>query len=160
VQTEYRRLVAYVAVACGSLSLAEEAVQEAVARAWERSERGQEIRSWKAWVTVVALNHARSRLRRVMAERRALDRLTEERRGGEEDLEEVADLQRAMGELPFRQRQVLVLRFFLGDRVAEIASALGMSEGAVRSMLYRARRALAARLGDRSIEENEIAQRG
>lgn len=158
-RSEYGRLVAYVALACGSLSLAEDAVQEAVARAWERSERGERIRSWKAWVAVVALNLSRSRLRRSIAERRALERLTDARPRGAA-LEEVADLHRAMAELPTRQRQVLVLRFFLGDRVSEIASALEMSEGAVRSMSYRARRALAARLGEGSREEDEIAPRG
>ena len=49
--TDYPRVVAGVALACGSYPAAEDAVQEAVARAWERSGRGERIESPKAWVT-------------------------------------------------------------------------------------------------------------
>src|SRR5262249_40413881 len=41
--TQYPRLVGAVTLLCGSRALAEDAVQEAVARAWERSERGERI---------------------------------------------------------------------------------------------------------------------
>ena len=71
---DYPRLVAGVAMVAGSRPAAEDAVQEALARAWERSERGEEIESLTAWVTAVSLNLARSRLRRVVAERRARER--------------------------------------------------------------------------------------
>jgi len=46
---------------CGSMPAAEDAVQEALARAWERSERGQDIGSLPAWVTTVARNLLRDR---------------------------------------------------------------------------------------------------
>ncbi|HKZ76153.1 MAG TPA: hypothetical protein VJ259_05765, partial [Actinomycetota bacterium] len=42
---DYPRLVAGVALVAGSRPAAEDAVQEALARAWERSERGEEIES-------------------------------------------------------------------------------------------------------------------
>src|SRR5215207_6607341 len=73
--TSYPRLVAAVALASGSGPAAEDAVQEALLRAWERSERGQSIESLNAWVTTVALNLTRSGLRRVIAERKARSRL-------------------------------------------------------------------------------------
>ena len=47
----YPRLVAAVALISGSRAAAEDAVQEALARAWERSERGEQIESLPAWVT-------------------------------------------------------------------------------------------------------------
>ena len=50
----YPRVVAGLALTCDSRALAEDAVQEALVRAWERSERGEEIRSIDAWVSVVA----------------------------------------------------------------------------------------------------------
>ena len=62
--TAYPRLVTAVALVSGSRAAAEDAVQEALARAWERSERGEAIESLPAWVTRVAMNLSKSRLRR------------------------------------------------------------------------------------------------
>src|SRR5204863_7296044 len=73
--TDYPRLVAGVALMCGSRAAAEDAVQEALARAWERTERGERIESLRAWVTKVAINLVRSGFRRRMAERRAGERM-------------------------------------------------------------------------------------
>jgi DNA-directed RNA polymerase specialized sigma24 family protein len=46
--TRYRRLVAAVALVSGSRPAAEDAVQEALLRAWERSEKGEEVESLDA----------------------------------------------------------------------------------------------------------------
>jgi RNA polymerase sigma-70 factor (ECF subfamily) len=73
--TSYPRLVAAVALTSVSRPAAEDAVQEALLRAWERSEKGDEIDSLEGWVTTVALNLARSGLRRIRSERRARARL-------------------------------------------------------------------------------------
>src|SRR5438876_11667136 len=73
--TEYARRVAGVALACGSRAAAEDAVQEALARAWERSERGEQYDSLRAWVMRVAINLTRSAYRRTRAERRAREKL-------------------------------------------------------------------------------------
>ena len=54
--TSYPRLVAAVALTSGSRPAAEDAVQEALLRAWQRSEKGDEIDSLEGWVTTVALN--------------------------------------------------------------------------------------------------------
>lgn len=106
-----------VAMVAGSRPAAEDAVQEALARAWERSERGEEIDSLTAWVTVVSLNLARSRLRRVVAERRARERMGS-RAGtaapGPLDAGERIDVLRALASLPRRQREATVLRYYLG----------------------------------------------
>ena len=45
------------------------------------------------------------------------------------------------------QREVLLLRAWAGLSPAEIAAALGISQGAVRKRLYRARAEVAERLG-------------
>jgi len=136
--------VAGVALVCGSRVAAEDAVQEALARAWERSERGETISSLAAWVTTVALNNTRSGFRRARAERRARDRLrTDTRAPVPEDL---VDLSRALASLPRRQREATVLRYYLDMDVSEVASALGMAEGTAKTTLFRARRALARAL--------------
>ena len=71
VDGEYRQVVATVALVCGSVATAEDSVQEALARAWEHIARGKEIDRLPAWVTTVALNLARSQMRRWRSERRA-----------------------------------------------------------------------------------------
>ncbi|MGH2576157.1 MAG: RNA polymerase sigma factor [Actinomycetota bacterium] len=154
--TVYPRLVGGLSLVAGSRAAAEDAVQEAVARAWERSERGDEIESLTAWVTAVSLNLARSRLRRVAAERRARERMGS--RVGTaapvpSDAGERIDVLRALAALPRRQREATVLRYYLGLNVAEVASALGIHEGTAKTSLFRARQALAAALGERDIEE-------
>ncbi|MGH2529154.1 MAG: RNA polymerase sigma factor [Actinomycetota bacterium] len=153
---DYPRLVAGVALVAGSRPAAEDAVQEALARAWERAERGEEIESLTAWVTAVSLNLARSRLRRVVAERRARERMGS--RVGKtvtspSDAGERVDVLRALASLPRRQREATVLRYYLGMKVAEVASALGIHEGTAKTTLFRARQALAAALGESDMEE-------
>src|SRR5919197_1819589 len=72
---EYRRLVAGLTLLAESQAIAEEAVQEALGRAWERTERAEHIEHLVGWVAVVAANILRSALRRRLAERRARGRL-------------------------------------------------------------------------------------
>ena len=67
---DYPRIVAAVGLVAGSRAAAEDAVAEALARAWERSDRGDAIDSLPAWVTRVALNLSKSRLRRLRVEAR------------------------------------------------------------------------------------------
>lgn len=146
--TEYPRLVAAVALATDSRPAAEDAVQEALARAWERSARGEHIESLGAWVTRVAIHLARSRWRRALAERRARGRLPEGNLPPELD-EEPVDLRAALAALPRRQREAAMLCYYLGHGVRKIAGLLGVTEGTVEATLHRARGALARALRDR-----------
>lgn len=56
------------------------------------------------------------------------------------------DVVSALAALAPQQRQVCVLFYLLDRPVAEIASAMGVSEGTVKTQLHRARHTLAARL--------------
>jgi RNA polymerase sigma-70 factor (ECF subfamily) len=153
--TAYPRLVAAIALVSESRPAAEDAVQEALLRAWVRSEKGEEIESVNAWVTAVALNLSRSGLRRLRSERRAKARLREP--APVEDpapgADRSVDLDRALATLPRRQREVVVLRYYLDLDTHDVAAALGIHEGTVKSTLFRARTALAAALGVSEPEE-------
>jgi len=118
-EKDYARLVNAMTILGGSPAAAEDAVQEALGRAWELGERGGRIDSLPAWVAVVSRNLLRDRIRRALAERRA-----------------------RLAALPRRQREVAVFRYYLDLDVAEIAAALGVPEGTVKSALHRARRSL------------------
>ena len=147
---EYPRVVATVELVCGSLPTAEDAVQEAMVRAVERSRRGESIDRLAAWVTTVAMNLARSQVRRWGAERRARTRLgpTSAAPDGPGLGAEALAVREALAALPRRQREVTVLRYYGGLDVAEIAAHLGISPGNVKALLFRARHALAAALGE------------
>lgn len=54
----------------------------------------------------------------------------------------------ALAALPGRRREVLVLRFYLGLPVAEVAAMLGISQGSVKSAAARGLAALAGELGE------------
>lgn len=150
------RLVGALTLLSGSRPLAEDVVQEALARAWERSERGERIHSLTAWVTKVATNLARSRVRRLLAEHRAVARigrhqreeLAAQARSGQPLTETLIDLRRALAALPRHQREALVLHYYLGFSLREIAVVKGITEGTAKTRLYRARGSLAAKLGD------------
>jgi RNA polymerase sigma-70 factor (ECF subfamily) len=146
---EYQQVVATVQLVCGSRAEAEEAVQEALARAWEQRSRGRVLERPAAWVTTVALNQARSRLRHLRVERAARRRLVVDPRvddaaAASADAHVVRD---ALRGLPRRQREVTVLRYYAGLDVKEIATWLQTSEGNVKAMLFRARASLAEALG-------------
>ena len=146
--SEYPRLVAGLALVLGGRAAAEDAVQEALVRAWERSRRGETINSLPDWVAVVAMNLLRSRLRRIRTELRATERLAaRDQHHGTPQSEERLDLVRSLASLPRRQREALVLHYFAGLGVAEIARALRVRPGAAKSILHRGRTSLAARLG-------------
>ena len=104
------RLLGAVALVTGDLTSAEDAVQEAIVRAWERTERGDEITALHRWVAAVFLNLSRSRLRRLRVERLARPKLA-----ASSQLEgpsgERIDVVRALAALPRRQREVAVLRY-------------------------------------------------
>lgn len=66
--------------------------------------------------------------------------LTEDRR----------EVLRALARLPGRQREALVLRYYLDLSEAGIAAAMGTSRGTVKSTLSRGLAALSRAMGERS----------
>jgi RNA polymerase sigma-70 factor (ECF subfamily) len=104
-------------------------------------------RNVAAWVTVVASNRARDVHRRDAVGRRVADRMRPSCL--EDPLDQVGrdlDVIAALDSLPRRMRQVCVLHYLQDQSVREIALALGIGVGTVKTQLYRGRIALAARL--------------
>ena len=146
VREDYARIVNAVALVSGNVATAEDLVQEALARAVERPDRG--IEELANWVVAVALNLARSRWRRLVIERRASSQWQRNDVSGfSESIDARVDIERALATLPRRQREVAVLRYLLGLSTREAASVLGVGEGTVKNSLSKARTALASTLG-------------
>ncbi len=139
----YRRLVAQLYVLCGSLTEAEDAVQEAFVRAVEKPRRFGELENPEAWLRTVALNVVRSRFRRAATFQRLMKRsgpVADSVPGLSPD--HVA-LVAALRRLPWEQREVIALHHIVDLTVREIAVQLGVPEGTVKARLVRGR----ARLG-------------
>jgi RNA polymerase sigma factor (sigma-70 family) len=148
-ERDYVKVVGALGFVTGSPLVAEDCVMEALVRVCERSRRGVATpESLPAYVTTMAMNLARSGWRRRAAERRALARLDGVRATvrNEPDSDTRLDVMAAVRGLPRRQREVVVLRYYLGHDVADVARILGVTDGTVKTCLFRARNALAAAL--------------
>lgn len=146
---DYSRLVGIVAAACGSTSLAEEAVQTAFVKAIERTRRGHALERVPAWVVTVAINETRSRWRRGRVERESLARLDGRVPHDDVDRDALIALDGAVRRLPLRQQQAVVLHYLMGLDVKSIAAMLEVGEGTVKKALSRARERLAEELEER-----------
>ena len=129
---------------------AEDVVQETFIRAWKVLGTWEARAKLSTWLHRVALNLCYDRLRRrreaTMAEP---PEQTDPALGPGERLdqaERVAAIERAVAELPERQRAALVLCRFEGHTNIEAADIMQVSVDALESLLSRARRTLKARL--------------
>ncbi len=144
-RSQYREVLALVRSLVKDLATAEDLTQEAFSRALARWDSVRAHPNPEAWVRRVAINLACSRWRRLKAEAAALARLAPR----EPELSSMVhvDVWAAVHHLPPRERQVTVLFYVDGMKVAQIAETLELREGTVKATLNHARRKLAQELG-------------
>jgi RNA polymerase sigma-70 factor (sigma-E family) len=154
--THYAVLVGLARLLLDERGLAEEVVQEAFARTYAAWPRLRTPDDPLPYVRRAVVNLARGGLRRRMVARRAVGPRAAAAPSAEsgalagERRREVAAAVRA---LPRRQRECVVLRYFLDCSTAETADALGVSEGTVKQHLHRALGTLAVALGEDADED-------
>ena len=143
----YRALVRLAMALVDQEASAEEVVQEAFERVLRRWQRLRDPAAAQAYLRQAVVNGCRDRLRR-RAVRRAAPVTHVRAAASAEDDAMVNDEQRrtlhALRQLPPRQREVLLLRYFSQWSDNEIADALGISTGTVKSTAHRAVAALRA----------------
>jgi len=140
----YPRLVRALALAAGPEEAAD-AVQEAFIAAHRHWKRISGYDDPAGWVRRVAVNRLSNRRRSLGRRDRAVRRLGGERLGPDRPAADL-DLAAAVAALPQGQRLAVGL-FYLADLpVAEVAEAMGITAGTVKSQLHDARRSLAAHL--------------
>ena len=124
---------------CGDWQIAEDLVQESLARAAAHWRRIEQVSEPDAYVWRILINQSRQRFRRRSNHERTADRLPEpgisdgaEARAGRDELMTM------LAALPARQRAAIVLRYFEQLSEAETAEALDCSVGTVKSQTSRA----------------------
>ena len=137
----YARLVGQVTLVTGNLHAAQDAVQEALYRAWNRWDKVSVLEDPEGWIRRVAFNEATSnwrKLRRLVAV-------------GESDLQyvqapEVApqdlDLLDALRKISTRQREAIVLFYLVGLPLEGVAAEMAVKLGTAKSLVSRGRQAL------------------
>jgi RNA polymerase sigma-70 factor (ECF subfamily) len=150
-----RRLVTQLYLVTGDVEEARDCVQEAFARAWLRWGELHAGSDPFAWVYTVGYRIAVSRFRRRVTFTR-LVRLTPPPAAMPGPTPEATAVRDALSTLPHPQRAALVLYYYQGLTVEEIAPILGVTPSAVKSRLSRGRAALAPLLADEQPDREEV----
>ena len=137
--------------------------QEAWVKGWQRLRQFQGESSFGTWMTRIVINLCLDQLRKQKRQRAdSIEELDEESGGVERQMPVVtvnptaglerAELRqridRALGQLSYEHRTVLVLHEFEEMEYKELARTMGCSIGTVMSRLFYARRKLAVLLAD------------
>ncbi len=147
VDTHLRSILSYGQRLLKSLPEAEEVAQETFFRAWEHANSYRPEARVSTWLHTIAHNQCVDRLRkkRLVSVGEALDEVPDSEKKPSvlvERKELAQKVQRALDQLPERQRVALTLVHYQGLSHAEAGEVLGVGVEAVESLLARARRAL------------------
>jgi RNA polymerase sigma-70 factor (ECF subfamily) len=145
----------------GERTEAEDSAQEAFLRAYLNLERYDPSRSFKTWLLSIASNYCIDRLRRrrlqwlslddePTSDHLALSSDEPEPESATLDREHSQAIQMLLSELSPEYRAAVVLRYWYDYSYVEIADIMDTTESAVKSRLFRARQALADKLGGSS----------
>jgi RNA polymerase sigma factor (sigma-70 family) len=143
---EAARLFRALYLITGHRDEAEDIVQEAFLKTWERWERVRAMDDPAGYLYRIALNSYRSRYRRaVRAARHAIGR--SEPRDAFAQIDQRDEVARALRSLPPRRRAAVILTEFLGYSASEAAEPLGVKPATVRSLASLGRATLREAMG-------------
>jgi len=138
---------------CRDRGRAEEMAQEAFLRAYRALGQWRKDAVFSTWLFALATNLYRSELRRIPARivSVSLEDIAEPRDarasdGGLEDHDRDLAVRRAVGALPAKYREALILFYFHDMDVTTAARSLGLPEGTVKARLFRGREILRSKL--------------
>src|SRR4051794_26077140 len=126
---------------------AEDALQQAYISAWSALQRGDEVRDLRAWLYRIVHNTSLNQLRVSGYDYAELDEALRGSDAPQEGMERRAIVRQTLtglAGLPERQREALLRIAVEGLSQEQVARELGVSEGAVRQLVHRARLTLRA----------------
>lgn len=152
----YDSVVRSLTLAIGDRARAEDAAQEAFAKAYRRWPSVAQMERPVGWVLVVAMNQCKRWLSR--ADRQFAGEASELTDHADSVVDEQS-LRAGLASLPPRQRATVVLRYLCDLPTADVANALGCSPGTVKSALHSALKQLRVELDDAEDGEVDRADR-
>ena len=153
-------------------SLSEDLLHDVMLAAWRAAGTFRGASAVRTWLLSIAHNKACNALRRLKRERfgtmigtaavaasgaRSIMHAAAESHGIEPEAR--VELAAAVAALPEDQRTALVLYFYHGLSVDEIAAVVGAPGGTVKSRMSRGKVSLRARLGERQLGEHPLGER-
>jgi RNA polymerase sigma-70 factor (ECF subfamily) len=142
---------------------AQDCTQETFVIAWQRLGEFRGESAIGTWLHRIAVNEVLGRRRRQATETRHLMAVGVQSHRAEGDSATLEDLERAIGKLPERARDVFVLRAVYGYTHEEIAGMLDVTVGTSKTHYFRARHLLAASLpgaANRGADEIGVGEAG
>jgi len=151
-------LFRYAVWMCGDQTLAKDLVQETFLRAWRALDSLKDEKAAKGWLfTIIRREYARTFERKVPLFVDVDDVVVRDETNIEpEDNSEIGILREAIGKLPKKYREPLLLQVVGGYSCNEIAEQLGVSRSAVMTQLFRAREKLKDVLAGDTLREDNI----
>jgi RNA polymerase sigma-70 factor, ECF subfamily len=136
---------------CHDRGRAEEMAQEVFLRAYRALAQWRKEAVFSTWLFALATNFYRSELRRIPARTVSIDDIAEPADtrpsdGGLEAVDRDLAVRRAVGALPAKYRETLILFYFHEMDVPAAARSLGLPEGTVKARLFRGREILRGKL--------------
>lgn len=151
--THYRPLVRLASLLVRHSGEAEEIVQDAFVAMHDKWRKLKEPERAAGYLRTTVVNKARSAQRRHVVADKHTPRSLPHAASAEHDVlagETRSSVIAALNQLPQRQREVLVLRYYLDLSEADIAATLGISRGSVKSHASRGMSAIRSTLEDQS----------
>lgn len=150
IRPEIDRLYGLAGLLLSDRARAEDAVQEALLKAWRDLPKLREATKFGAWLRRLVVNASHDEGRRLGRRRREVELAPQHDRAGLGDelgsLLDRDELSSAFRRLKEEERTVIALRYYLDLPTADAAASLGMREVTYRSKLHRAIRTLRAAL--------------
>ncbi len=131
------------------VSLAEDAVQQALVIAWRELPRLRDLDRFDVWLQRTLVHACYAEARRQRAWTSSIRTLPIDGPAGPDEIAALADrdeVERGFRQLPPEQRAILTLHHYLGLDSSEIGEVLDIPAGTARSRLHYAHRAMRAQL--------------
>lgn len=142
----YAAVARSLALAGGDHHAAEEATQEAFARALDRWRSVRDMERPVGWVYVVALRELRRRQKRRRREEETPPAGLAAAADPAGRVATAVSVRTVLATLPPRQREAVVLRYLADLPIAEVATAMGCATGTVKSAVHAALAAMRVEL--------------
>jgi len=134
---------------------ASDAIQETILKAYRNLNQLREPAHFRTWLIRILINECRTILRQNRRFAATVNHLAHHAEQDVASLEDRIELDELLKELDLDHREIIALYYIQDIPVKEIALILDISEGTVKSRLYRARAKLSAMMGANRMNSTE-----